>query len=103
MSVLSGSRFTQCGVAGVSMGDENRHVEDGDTRITYGDLETAAFLNNKEFIQHWLQNSDYRKDLNFQKWVSELLRRAAYFHSVDVVECIGSEIASYGGRFASEL
>ena len=82
------------------MGDENRHrqAEDDDT-ITYQDLETAAFHNNKDFIVHWLQNSEYKRNKNFQKWLSDLLRRAAYLHSVDVVECIVSD----GGHCTGKL
>lgn len=79
------------------MGDENRQAEDDDT-ITYQDLETAAFHNNKEFIEHWLENVEYKRNKNFQKWSSDLLRRAAYLHSVDVVECI----VSYGGHCAGK-
>ena len=73
------------------MGDENQTAED-DT-ITYQDLETAAFHNNKEFVRQWLQNPDNQRNKNFQKWLGILLRRAAYLHSFDVVECI----VSYGG------
>ena len=69
------------------MGDRNE-AEDG--TITYQDLETAAFHNNKEFILQWLQNLDNQRNKNFQKWLGDLLRRAAYLHSVDVVECIMS-------------
>jgi len=74
------------------MGDENLPEDD----IAYQDLETAAFHNNKDFILLWLQNADYKKNKNFNKWSSDLLRRAAYLHSVDVVECI----VSYGGHCA---
>lgn len=79
------------------MGDENQ--TDGDT-ITYQDLETAAFHNNAGFILHWLQNSDLEKRTTY-KWLSDLLRRAAYFHSVDVV----ASIVTYGGlpRAAGQL
>ena len=77
----------------VCMGDEN---QEDDGSITYQDLETAAFHNNKEFVQHWLQNSDNVRNRNFQRWLGDLLRRAAYLHSYDVVGCL----LSYGGRFS---
>ena len=77
------------------MGDENQPAEDD--AIAYQDLETAAFHNNKDFILHWLQNANYKKNKNFQKWLSDLLRRAAYLHSVDVVECIVSDSAYCSG------
>ena len=80
------------------MGDEERHTEDDDT-IIYQDLETAAFHNNKDFIVHWLENAEYKKNKNFQKWSGDLLRRAAYLHSVDVVECI----VSYGGHCSGNI
>lgn len=78
------------------MGDESQAEDD---TITYRDLETAAFHNNKDFIQQWLQNPDNQRNRNFQKWLGILLRRAAYLHSFDVVECI----VSYGGRFSGQL
>jgi len=78
------------------MGDES---QEGDDMISYQDLETAAFHNNTEFVQEWLQNSVHAKNKNFRQWRGELLRRAAYLHSVDVVECI----VSYGGSCTGQL
>ena len=64
--------------------------------ISYEDLETATFHNNRDFVQQWLQNSDHAKGTDFLKWQGNLLRRAAYFHSADVVECILSHGACHG-------
>ena len=59
------------------MGDQS----DG---YNYKELEMAAFHNNHGLVQDWLENDE--QDDN--PWRGNLLNRAAYHHSVDVVKCI---------------
>ena len=56
----------------------------------YRDLEMAAFHNNQELVRDWLENCKEQQE--YSKWRGNLLSRAAYYHSVDVVKCI----VSYG-------
>ena len=69
----------------VNMEEPQDEQTDGPSRsVTYDELEMAAFHNNQEFVQDWLNSNDQQ----ICQWRGSLLSRAAYHHSVDVVKCI---------------
>ena len=53
--------------------------------IDYEVLEMAAFHNNQTLLLDWLESCKGQQDYG---WRGNLLSRAAYYHSVDVVRCI---------------
>ena len=73
------------------MSDPNNENETavGDA-IVDTDLETATFHNSSEFVADWLKC--FTKEETDKQIYAErrgtVLRRACYFHSVDVVKCI---------------
>jgi len=71
--------------------DDNIHGGDeqnDDSTSNYKILETAAFYNNQMLVLDWLKNSKDQGE--YKSWRESLLRKAAYWHSVDVVRCITS-------------
>lgn len=74
--------------------DEDDNEQNDGPAVSYEELETAAFYNNQDLILDWLENS---KDQQHPQWRGSLLRRAAYYHSVDVVRCIMSFGTDFDG------
>jgi len=60
--------------------------------LSINDLESATVHNNYEFVSKWLKRFtlEERDGEIYRKRCGNLLRRASFCHSVDVVKCIVS-------------